>query len=706
MMRQVRRASVLALAALLWTSSSWARPEKRKRPYRLGAVDIKQRLLWGAECRQPDGRGLAFGGQDQQSADGRPHTRLLVEGRSRLIRDELRAGNRLQTLRERAWALRNETKDIRATARRIYFRGLPADDEATRVRDEVRPRQEELVRRIQGLATDLTKAAGLDEYGNGQARFAKGHVDDAARLAGHCPERVTPRAVRALREAQVHLALAAEALDAEPPARALSPIVYDERTGLYLVFGGDHLDYLTNDTWVFDPATRSWMQRHPAAAPAPRANHALRAPGDGTVRLTGGYTYASNFDYCGGQYRDLDDGDLVYDIGTNTWRGGKLVPPDSRTYRTGAFHPDFYLEGDRPNAAAFEAWLAKLPANEWTATNPPHKPRLNRDWGTAVVDTSRDLLLRWSGGHSAHGGTDVPHYHFATNRWELAYPVEFPLGQLYSNTSYPKGVNFNRRPGMTGHTYQNYAVDPVSRTMVQTGHHDHFYVYDPDKADWVGRGVKPKGMQYNSCFYTLTLCATPKGIVCWTKYGRLYLYRAAHRDWTPIEAAGDALPNAVVDNSTVAYDSNRGRLLFFVKPYGKRPYDGRVWSMDMRTRHVEARSPEGSSGAQRIAWIDRCCFDPAADLVLFATYLKDASKGWSPTPAYDCARDRWVSLRLKYGARKAWNGWRRLFPHGHSAGVVHDPKRKLIWGTDTNSQVYVLKLDASAARAAPLAPAE
>ena len=39
-------------------------------------------------------------------------------------------------------------------------------------------------------------------------------------------------------------------------------------------------------------------------------------------------------------------------------------------------------------------------------------------------------------------------------------------GQLYSNTSYPNGYNFNLRPWVTGHTYQNYGYDPLTRQMV------------------------------------------------------------------------------------------------------------------------------------------------------------------------------------------------------------------------------------------------
>src|SRR5204863_101849 len=101
---------------------------------------------------------------------------------------------------------------------------------------------------------------------------------------------------------------AAEALDAEPPPRALSPLAWDPAAKVFILFGGDHLDYLTNDTWTFDPEKRKWSMRHPKEAPPPRANHQLKAA-DGKVTLSGGYTYTSNTDYVGGQYRDHNDGE-------------------------------------------------------------------------------------------------------------------------------------------------------------------------------------------------------------------------------------------------------------------------------------------------------------------------------------------------------------------------------------------------------------
>ena len=45
----------------------------------------------------------------------------------------------------------------------------------------------------------------------------------------------------------------------------------------------------------------------------PRANHRLKAA-DGKATLSGGYAYTSTTDYCGGQYKDVGDGEWVYDL--------------------------------------------------------------------------------------------------------------------------------------------------------------------------------------------------------------------------------------------------------------------------------------------------------------------------------------------------------------------------------------------------------
>lgn len=699
----------------------------QQRPYRLNGVDLKQRIIWGAECRQPDGSGLAFGGQDQDADDGRPHTRVLIDGEWEAIHRELRENNPNEKLRDHVWTMRGQAKNVLARARAIYFKGLDTDEEATRVKHEVAPRLSQLGKEIDNVVPNLTIDLE-DNYARQQVCAAGLYLQKARKRLPSIDDRVGPDALRSLHQAQIQLGLAAEALASEPPPRAMNcgtarlpnrqsgpaseTLVHDAKTKLYILFGGDHLDYLTNDTWVFDPSKRRWFQRQPQAAPPPRANHRLKANGDGTVHLTGGYTYTSNTDYVGGQYIDLDDGEWIYDIEKDAWRGGELVAQDSRVYRTGPFHPDFFLQGPKPNAARFEGWLSKLPENEWVPTNPPHLPRLNRDWGTARIDTNRDTILRWSGGHSAHGGTDVLHFHFSTNRWELPFPVEFPLGQLYSNTSYPNGFNFNLRPWMTGHTYQNYDYDPPSKTMIKAGRPRHFYIYDPDVGDWIGRGEKPPAMQYNSCFYTLTLTATPHGVVCWDKQGRVHRYdgsriretadlnsqESSYGKWIELELSGDKLPGAYVDNSSIAYDPNRDRVLMINTGGRRKPYDGQIWALDLKTNSVQRLSPKGEEYANRFANVDKCCFDAANDLLLLGTYLRD-SGDHTPTPAYDCEKNEWITLDLKYSTGKRFGNTTRAFPHSRSDGLVFDSKRKLIWGTNTNSQVYVLRLNLKRANA-------
>lgn len=698
--------------------SSWTAHAQRSN-YRLTSVDIKQPVIWGAECRQPAESGLAFGGQDQQSPDGRPHTRILVDGKWLRIDAELRAANRLQSSHDELWELRSALKNQLAHARRIYFQGRSEEETKTLVHRDVFDPLEKWAAETEAFSSRLAALESLDEYQQAQADYCKTELKQTVESLLATISPFSGKTLHAMHQAQIRLEIAAESLAAEPPPRAMNcgqarlpenklgptgePLVFDSETGFYVLFGGDHLDYLTNDTWVFHLKKQRWFQRRPELAPPPRANHRLSATGDGTVRLIGGFDYASSTGYLSGQYTNHADGPFSYDVKLNRWSGEGLVASNSRTYRSGPFHPDYFLDGPRPNAAEFSAWLSKLPANQWVATQAPKLPRLNRDWGTARIDLSRDLMLRWSGGHSAHGGSDVLHFHFATNRWELPFPVEFPLGQLYANTLYPNGYNFNKRPWITGHTYQNYDYDPPSGLMIKAGRPTHTYVYDPEIADWVGRQEKPKAMQYNSCFYTLTLCATPGGVVCWDRYGRVHRYEHQTGKWKELELTGEPLGGAYVDNSSIVYDSKRDRLLMIATAGYRKPFEGGVWSLDLATNEVKLLEPEGRDEAVRFSNVDKSCYDAENDLMLLGAYLEDAGEH-TPTPAYDCKTNRWVTLDLDYVIGEKLGNTTREFPQSRSAGMIYDANRKLIWGVDANSNVVVLKLDLKNAKMQPLKP--
>ncbi len=705
----------LAIVALMTIVAAAAPPQAAKKPKFTAApaADLSKPIIWGSECETPDGRGLRFGGCDQQADDGAAHTQIKVDGQWKPIVEELRKANALQECHNQVTDASARLRRRLARYRHIYFEGLPPDQQWAAVADRFTLLKPSDLPELFPGRKELLAAAGIKGPLDADQ---KARLDQSVRLCGKAftavwdprGERfealpITPPWLHTIFDGVVALQQAAEILDAEPAPRALSPIAYDAKSRLFVIFGGDHLDYMTSDTWVFDPAKRRWEQRHPKSAPPPRANHTLTATGDGKVRLSGGFTH-NNIDiwYMGPLYQLCDDGDWTYDVAADTWMseaGVVGVAPDRRAYRSGAFMPDYFMQGDRPDAVANEAKLEDLPLNTWVAMHPPQKPRVNRDWGSACIAPDYDVLLRWSGGHCAHGGSDVPMYHFATNRWELPFPVEFPLGQCYTNTSYPAGLNFNRRPWVSGHTYKNFGYDPTGRLMVFTGHNPWSYLFDPQVGDWVGRAKKPATMCYGGSFYTLTLCSTGKDLYCWGgQYGQtigMYKWRAKTKSWEtvkPLELSGVKLPGPEVDHSGLAFDARRNRLILFPKKY-----TGRLYALDCLTNVLVELKPGGANAAAAtVNFWRELAYMPESDAVLVVgASLAPAGEGKDalrPSLAYDSGKNAWIVLNLG-GTHPAGKAGRDV-----SLGSAYDAKRKLTWATDANGEVYVLRLDMKTAR--------
>jgi hypothetical protein len=152
-----------------------------------------------------------------------------------------------------------------------------------------------------------------------------------------------------------------------------------------------------------------------------------------------------------------------------------------------------------------------------------------------------------------------------------------------------------------------------------------------------------------------------------------------------------------VDNSTVGWDSKRNRLLFAAKGYGrKHAYDGQLYAMDLATREVTALSPAGMASAGAIPYLCQIRYDAANDILLVGGTLPAGADGLRRTPAYECAANRWVSLRI-VGQDPSGKKGRNV-----SLGMMYDTKRKLFWAVDTNSRVYVLRLAPKTADPQPL----
>jgi hypothetical protein len=128
---------------------------------------------------------------------------------------------------------------------------------------------------------------------------------DVDAVAGLIGGKKTLDALKAARALQRRIEEAAEAQYPAPPSRRNSPLVFEEKNKVFVLFGGDHEDYLMTDTWGLDLEKQSapWRRAKPDKAPSPRGGHALSAlPRSGRVALYEGYVQTSSADYGAAPY--------------------------------------------------------------------------------------------------------------------------------------------------------------------------------------------------------------------------------------------------------------------------------------------------------------------------------------------------------------------------------------------------------------------
>jgi hypothetical protein len=659
-------------------------------------ADLRKLIIWGSECRLPEGQGLSFGGQHQKADDGRPHTRMLTGGKWVAIHEQLRKKNPLQKHHHQLRKLRTALRDALGKSRYIFFEGRTQEAEAAFLKKNVNPDLAKLAAELGTLRKTLTALSGLDKYAAGQVKLALKHIDAALPTVKPFTGRTEAALLAAMRKAQISLEIAAESLDAEPPPRVCSRIAYDAKSKLYVIFGGDHYEYLTNDIWTFDPAKKRWSQRHPAGkAPEPRANHKMSAEGKGQVTISGGYNYRARFNYGQSTYGDVAGGSWTYDLGADKWTlpaGAKSFAPNSRQYRASKFMPEYYMKGPRPDAAANEAKLKAIPVNTWVSMNPslkPQKNQLSRGWGTSVLDSDNDLFLQWGGGHSAAGGTDVLQYHFATNRWEQPYPIEYCLGWVGSPSHYPCGYNFNGHPWIIMHAYKSYAYEPELKRMVLTGrnwnwkyNHDfNFYLYNGLTGTWGKRYPLHKDFGGVQSYLKSRVIQGDNGLLYWTQSRKALRLDTKTLKWEPIKFEGK-LPRCGTDGGGLVYDPKRKRMMMVSKPWkpqNQSIFKGGITVLDLKTNKVSALTPKGSDKLKN-TFLREAAYNPEADIFLWAWQAPGKML------AYDPKGNRWVTLDL---AGKA--------PFSFSSGHVYDAKRKLHWVTTGGGTVHCLRLDVSKA---------
>jgi hypothetical protein len=345
--------------------------------------------------------------------------------------------------------------------------------------------------------------------------------------------------------------------------------------------------------------------------------------------------------------------------------------------------------------------LKAIPANTWTPLKIPVALG-SRDWATWAYDPDRDMLYVWAGGHASYPGNDVARFHLATGRWEITEPIELPLGCCGTNEQYPSGVNFNRRPWVKKHVWNGQAYGLGLRQLVLTSVNDarldpYCYFYDPDKSDWAGRRRLPDGMGNDA--YGAQLRWTRHGLLHW--YGdQAWLLDARTRTWSKLAVKG-ALPGTTVDSCGMVYDSKHDRMLFATLGGYAKPFNGRLYSLDMSSLKVEVLNPRGADAVKdwRI-FLREPAYHPGGDLVLWPQLLNSGGKAATDRfVAYDADKNRWITVKLNCPAD------RRPFTDGAvCTGLSFDTKRGLFWLGDSGygGGVWALRFDPATAEIAPL----
>lgn len=535
-------------------------------------------------------------------------------------------------------------------------------------------------------------------------------------------------------------------LTVQPPQRANSQLVYDPVHQKVVLFGGDQLHQLIADTWTFDLATQKWTQVRPAHSPSPRAGHALAwLPTTKKILLLGGYTYTSAVGYVERLYQPLPLEAWTYDLAANEWqlvrrfeaksspespaatplpvavndtdevlavsRGTWLtqidasqidvagtkeysVAPDATVRRTGPHDPAWYQQDvPNPDPNHVEQELKAVPVNRFVARPTPKLPRPNMDWGSAVIAPELDLIVRFSGGHSAYSGTAPQVYDIKTDRYSVPFAPEYPLEYVYSNDQVRGEWSFQGNPWMTGHSYKSTGYDPHLRSLIFAPH-EYTYFFDPIQGRWTR---SPEKNPYRADFYNVTVCSTPQGAVVWAdrRNGGDGLWRldAASKTWHELPIKGDKLPGKSPDQHGLAFDSKRNRLLFFSNADKNK---GDVLAYDLHSTELRWLNAHGRGNAAVPS--RETVYLPTEDSVLLAARIQINDRWQWLT--YSCADNAWKAVDIP-GDDPMGKGTSGGVFH-NSVGMMYDPARKLVWFVGQNSHVTVLKPDWAVIKLQPL----
>jgi hypothetical protein len=629
--------------------------------------------------------------------------------------------------------LHGEAKDLRWQAKalvgRCASRHQVAETEAE-AKVDLTAEAKKLVEVAERLHAAV-KEAGLAARENAAREVAVKRLDaaiGATRAVGpKLGGAITPALLAEVRAAREMFEQVVDALSPQPGGRARSQIAYDPATRKIVLFGGDRLDRVLSDTWIYDCKTRTWEQRFPKVCPAPRAGHILDyLPKAERIVLAGGYSRVPlaqdiwTYDVAANEWSLLMQAKLVrerhrsYSVGcpnTNarTVQVGAvndddvLVCPDGNdvwavkvdpakadaasaaekgvepgTYTWHRISPAAWETVAKPDPDKMKAFFETLPANQWTTIPfPKYAPGARNRWGTTAYDTDRHQFLFWGGGHATSHENDVAHFSVRGGFWTIGYRPDDPIERVYATQ--PTFLSFHDRVHVPVHAYRAYCYDPTAKRMLYDGR-----AYDPLVREWVPKpypGLSWRGPMHSH------MESTPKGAIAVSSKG-LFRLDARAGKWVKLPWKGPSVRRYYCDGTCVCYDSKRDCLWTADRT--------QIIRYDVATgtaKKLDVKKPKAVG--RWMLWCEQV-YLPDADLILLMRVFKQpdgaqANIAWSPADK----KYYWVELPYVSGGKPAKIG--RGFSW-HDA-LRYDPELKLVLLNNSSARrVWVLKFDRATAK--------
>lgn len=531
-------------------------------------------------------------------------------------------------------------------------------------------------------------------------------------------------------------------LDVEPDNRVLSQLAYDPVNMKVLMFGGDHLDYMTSDTWTFDVNDREWTKMSPTTAPSPRAGHALiYLPESGKFLLYGGFEVHAGirtemyekisdawiYDYDSWEYLPLtgdgpatpwvtpfhiavDETDKVkilvegtrwvrfedpmrmYEIEIDpslTDPGHTGSQPDIKEYRDNSgYDPDW---SKIPNDDLDEI-LQNMPEDEFIKIEFDRVPTGNFDWDSCLYDSVKDRIIHMGGGHSAHTSTAVEILDFAEKYWYLPYWPEFPLEDITMSSCCNIPYYFSLRPTSADHIYKRATYDPYTQKIYYNGKSTHQYndvgsvwVYDTTSDDWE---FPPIPSPFTAATYT-KLISTPHGIAVWGfesayHYSDLWLLDTDTNTWEKLPI-NDTIPmiGYTYEDGALMYDPVRDRLLLHSS---KNDDFAQMYEYSFENMGLTPLNPTGAYNLGDVQEVFTREWSYIDELDKFMFSHSIVVDGKSNYIGYDPAEDKWILFEIEDSLLPRRPGYSSSMP------FCFDSKRQLIFAVTPMLDTYALKL--------------